>query len=116
MQPEERDNAYLWDMLDAAQAIAEFVHGKTYHDYETNRMLRSAVERNIEIIGEAARRISETTQKKHPKIPWRSIIGQRNFWAHEYDEILHEAIWKLAINRIPELVNMLIEIMPEDYK
>ncbi len=92
MQPEKRDMAYLWDMLDAARAIAEFVEGKTYHDYETNRMLRSAAERNVEIIGEAARRVSEETRAKHPEIPWRSIIGQRNILAHEYDEILHAAI------------------------
>ncbi len=113
MQPEKRDKAYLWDMLDAAQAIAEFVKGKKYRDYEESRMLRSAVERNVEIIGEAARRISEATREKHPEIPWRAIIGQRNILAHEYDEILYEALWGLATNRIPELISMLKNIVPE---
>ena len=56
MRPEERDKAYLWDMLDAALAIQEFVRDKTYEDYLSNRMLRDAVERHIEIIREAARR------------------------------------------------------------
>ena len=49
MQPDPRDKAYLWDMLDAAQAIAEFVEGKTYADYLANRMLRGAVEHHYEL-------------------------------------------------------------------
>ena len=50
MLPEKADAAYLWDMLDAARAIKEFVAGKTLHDYQKNRMLRGAVERHVEII------------------------------------------------------------------
>jgi uncharacterized protein with HEPN domain len=59
MQPDKRDAAYLWDMLDAARAVKEFVFSRTFYEYEKERMLRSAVERNIEIIGEAANRVSE---------------------------------------------------------
>ena len=58
MLPEKADAAYLWDMLDAARAVKEFVAGKTLHDYQKNRMLRGAVERHVEIIGEAANRVS----------------------------------------------------------
>lgn len=54
MQPEQRDKGYLWDMLDAAQAIQSFIMNKTPDDYAGNRMLRGAVERHLEIIGEAA--------------------------------------------------------------
>ena len=114
MRPEERDKAHLWDMLDAALAVEEFIRGKTYHDYLTNRMLRGAVERNVEIVGEAARRVSEATRQGHPEIPWRAIVGQRNVLAHEYDEILHEAIWRIATARIPELIAMLRTIMPDE--
>ena len=114
MRPEERDKAHLWDMLDAALAVEEFIRGKTYHDYLTNRMLRGAVERNVEIVGEAARRVSEATRQAHPEIPWRAIVGQRNVLAHEYDEILHEAIWRIATARIPELIAMLRTIMPDE--
>ena len=114
MRPEERDKAHLWDMLDAALAVEEFIRGKTYHDYLTNRMLRGAVERNVEIVGEAARRVSEATRQAHPEIPWRAIVGQRNVLAHEYDEILHEAIWGIATGRITELIAMLRTIMPDE--
>ena len=59
-------------------------------------MLRAAVERNIEIIGEAARRISEELKQEHPEIPWRKIIAQRNVLIHEYDDIDYKQIWEVA--------------------
>ena len=114
MLPEERDKAYLWDMLDAAMAVTEFVRGKTYEEYLSNRMMRGAVERSVEIVGEAARRISETTKRAHPEIPWGSMVGQRNVLAHEYDQIRHEAMWKIATRRVPEVIPMLKKILPDD--
>ena len=114
MPHDNRDRAYLWDMLDAAQAIKQFIEGRTYEEYLANRMLRGAVERHIEIIGEAARRVSEATRMANPDIPWRLIIGQRNVLAHEYDEILHEALWAVATRRVPELVITLEKILPVD--
>jgi len=114
MGPDERDKAYLWDMLDAALAVEEFVRGKTYEDYLSNRMMRGAVERHIEIIGEAARRISDETKQAHAEIPWRAIIGQRNVLAHEYDEVLHGAIWGIATRRVAELIAALRAILPDE--
>jgi len=112
MRSEQDDKAYLWDMLDAALAIQDFIRGKAPHDYLTDRMLRGAVERHIEIIGEAARRVSDGLKEAHPEIPWRSIIGQRNILAHEYGEVRHETIWNVTTNRIPELIAAIQNIMP----
>lgn len=114
MRCEQRDKAYLWDMLDAALAVEEFVLGSTYDEYLSNRMMRGAVERYIEIIGEAARRVSEETKQEHPEIPWRTIVGQRNVLAHEYDEVMDEAIWAIATKRIPELIRALKSIVPDE--
>lgn len=83
MQPESKDAAYLWDMLDAAQAIREFVATRSFEDYEADRMLRGAVERHLEIIGEAANKVSRGFRAAHPEIPWQRIIAQRNILAHE---------------------------------
>ncbi|MDP2853782.1 MAG: DUF86 domain-containing protein [Smithellaceae bacterium] len=110
---ESHDPAYLWDMLDAARAISAFVAGRTFHEFQTDRMLRNAVERNMEIIGEAANRISENFQKSHPEIPWRNIIGQRNILIHEYGEVKNERIWVVATERIPELVALLQTLLPQ---
>ena len=113
MLPEKADAAYLWDMLDAARAIREFVAGKTLHDYQKSRMLRGAVERHVEIIGEAANRVSTGFQSSHPEIPWRKVINQRNVLAHEYGEIKHELLWRVASERIAELIPMLEPLVPQ---
>ena len=109
---EKRDPAYLWDMLDAAKAIMAFATNRTFHDYQTDRMLRNAIERNMEIIGEAANRISDSFQKSHSEIPWKSIIGQRNILIHEYGEIKNERIWAVVAKRIPELIQFLEPLLP----
>jgi uncharacterized protein with HEPN domain len=112
--PHEKANvAYLWDMWDAAQAIREFVSGKTFHHYQNDRMLRGAVERHLEIIGEAANRVSLDFQASHPEIPWRRIIAQRHVIAHEYGEIKHELIWKVATEHVIELITQLEPLIPK---
>ena len=112
MQPESKDAAYLWDMLDAARAVQSFIASRSFLDYESDRMLRGAVERHIEIIGEAANRISRGFRAAHPEIPWRQIIAQRNVLTHEYGEIDDALIWRVVNARIPELIGQLEQIMP----
>ncbi|MFO7899133.1 MAG: DUF86 domain-containing protein [Planctomycetota bacterium] len=114
MRPEERDAAYLWDMLDAARTVQEFVAGKALDDYVADRQLQLAVERAIEIIGEAARRVSKDFRAAHPEIPWRPIIGQRHVLAHEYGEIKHERIWAVATRHVPELITLLEPLVPTE--
>jgi uncharacterized protein with HEPN domain len=76
-------------------------------------MLRYAVERQIHVIGEAARRVSDTFSGNHPEIPWKGIIGLRNVLAHEYGEVLVERIWRVATERLPELVRALDPLIPK---
>lgn len=107
MQPEERDAAYLWDMLDAAKTVEHLIADLNFTGYEKDRKTQLAIERALEIIGEAAGRISETFRKSHPEIPWRQIIGQRNVLVHEYGEIKQDRLWKVAKENIPQLIKML---------
>ena len=112
MRPDERDAAYIWDMLDSAKTLQDFVMGVSFYDYSQDKKLKLAVERALEIVGEAARRVSETYRQAHPEIPWQSIIAQRNVLAHEYGEIKHELIWKVATIRISELISSLAMLIP----
>ena len=64
-------------MLDSAKTLHGFVTGVSFYDYTQDKKLRLAVERALEIIGEAARRVSETYRQAHPEIPWLSIIAQK---------------------------------------
>lgn len=113
MPPDEKDMAYLWDILDAARTAVAFTQGLRFEEFLHDRKTRNAVERNLEIIGEASRRISPQTRDTYPDIPWRSIIALRNIIAHEYGEILYENIWRVCINRLPPLIWM-IEAMGAD--
>lgn len=112
MPPENRDAAYVWDMLDAARTIQEFTTGVSLEDYLLDRKLQLAVERALEIIGEAARLVSPELKAQHPDIPWRQIVAQRNVLAHDYGEILQDRIWRVATTRIPELVAQLPLLLP----
>ena len=67
MRPESKDTVYLWDMLDAARAIQKFVGSRSFEDYQADRMLRGAAERHLEIIGEAAGRVSPGFCEAHPE-------------------------------------------------
>lgn len=106
------DRVYLWDMLTAARAVVEFVRGRTLSEYEEDLLLRSGVERQIEIIGEAARRVSKEFQEAHPEIPWRSIQAQRHVLAHDYGEIKHDRVWRVAETHVPELITLLEPLVP----
>ncbi len=75
-------------------------------------MLRAAVERNLGIIGEAARRISKELKQEHPEIPWRKIIAQRNVLIHEYDDIDYKEIWAVATFHLPRLIDQIRSLIP----
>jgi uncharacterized protein with HEPN domain len=109
---ERRDPAYLWDMLDAARRIQRFTSGVSPQHYLQNEMMQSAVERLIEVIGEAARRVSGEFKQAHPEIPWQQIIAQRNVIAHEYGTIIHDRIWQVVETAIPELIVLLEPLIP----
>ncbi len=113
MHPEERDLAYLWDILDASQKIRTYTADIQLADYYANRMLQLAIERLLEIVGEASRRLSEPCRRRHPEVPWSSMIGLRNVLAHEYGEIRHDLIWRIATTRIPELIESVTRILQE---
>jgi uncharacterized protein with HEPN domain len=106
------DAALLWDMLDAALAVSTFVDGRTMADFSTDRMLRGAIERHIEIIGQAAGKVSAAFRQEHPDIPWHAIIAQRNVLAHEYGDIKQELIWKVATVHVPALIRQLTPLVP----
>ena len=112
MPLDNRDAAYLWDMLQAAKEVDEMMTEYDLAGFLDNRMLQRAVERIIEIIGEAARRVSAEAQTELNEIPWRKIIGQRNILAHEYGQIDFELLYKTVADDIPELIRYLTKALP----
>jgi len=108
----ERDPAYLWDIVEAAKELTGFLAGKQFPDLTSDKVLQLAVERELEVIGEAAARVSKEFRDAHPEVPWTRIIAQRNVIAHEYGEIQIELIWAVATERVPELITLLEPLIP----
>ena len=112
MRPDERDAALLTDMLGSARIVAGYVAGRQFDDFLADQMLRDAVERRVEIVGEAARGVSRAFQDAHPEIPWRPIMAQRHILAHEYATVRQDLIWAVATRHIPELIRLLEPLIP----
>lgn len=116
MKPEQRDAAHLWDMVDAADGVQACVEGVSYSQFKQDRVRVLALERSLEILGEAARRVSRPYQEAHPEIQWGRMIGQRNVIAHRYGEIDHLRLYEAAVNSLPgdrKTIQRLIEEMGE---
>lgn len=112
MPLEDRDAAYLWDMLQAAREVVEMMEHHDLAAFLGNRILLRAAERMVEIIGEAAGHVSASGKETAPDIPWREIIGQRNILAHEYGQIDHELLYKTIVDDVPELIRRLEKALP----
>ncbi len=109
-----QDDAYLLDMLVAARKASMFVEGITYEQFVESDLHNNAVFKVLEVLGEAASRISETTKDAHPEIPWLEIIGLRNRIVHAYFEIDLEVVWNIVNDDVPTLIRELEHIAPPD--
>jgi uncharacterized protein with HEPN domain len=91
-------------MVEAAQAACGFVSGKTRVDLDADQMLVFALVRAVEIIGEAASRVTPTTRAAAPDLPWSLIIAMRNRLIHAYFDVDHEVVWKTVTEELPKLL------------
>lgn len=99
----DEDRVRLRHMVEAAESAVQFVADRQRSDLDADRMLLFALVRAIEILGEAASKISEETRATHTRIPWRAIIGMRNRLIHAYFEINAEIVWQTVSREIPAL-------------
>lgn len=108
------DDACLLDMLLAAREAMEFAAGRTFAEFERDRMTQLAILKTVEIVGEAASRVSADTQEAHPDIPWPKIIGLRHRLVHAYFEVSLERVWDTVQRDIPALVSQLELLVPPE--
>jgi uncharacterized protein with HEPN domain len=101
------DDALLLDMLIAARKIQRFVAGMTFEEFEANEMAQSAVLREFQVIGEAARLVTDATRTACVGIEWQLIVGMRNRLVHEYFEIRLDVVWETVRSDIPILITQL---------
>lgn len=110
----QRDIACLLDVQHEAQMALSFVVGKSFEDFENDLQCQYAVIRAIEVVGEAAARVSPDFVAEHPEIPWRQIIGMRNRMIHGYDDIVLSVVWGVLQTHIPELLGLVEPLVPSN--
>ncbi len=111
-----RDDAYLLDILIAARAAIRFLEGLTWEAFEQSELHQNAVMRPLEIIGEAARRVSRDTQDAHPEIPWDQMIGMRNRLIHECFRVNLVTVWETVQDDLPPLINLIEPLVPPEHE
>jgi len=94
---------YLDDIQDAIAQIRSYVHGMNQEDFVMDRKTQDAVVRNLEIIGEAAKNLTEEVLKEAPQIDWRKIKALRNILIHEYFGINLSIVWDIVQNKLGQL-------------
>ncbi|MBW1729125.1 MAG: DUF86 domain-containing protein [Deltaproteobacteria bacterium] len=105
------DSIRLRHMLDAAMEAEFFVQNKTKNSLDTDRKLVLALVKSIEIVGEAATKVTEKCRKDTPQIPWKNIIGMRNRLIHAYFDINLDILWKTVVEDLPPLIAELKKII-----
>jgi len=101
------DRVRLLHMIEAAENAVQFVSNRQRSELDTDRMLQFALVRAIEIVGEAASKVSDDTRSAHAGIPWKAIVGMRNRLVHAYFEINADILWVAATVEIPALLAQL---------
>jgi len=107
------DMIRLRHMLDHAREAVAMIRGRTRPDLDRNRMLELALVRLVEIVGEAARQVSERGRARYSSIPWREITSMRNRLVHGYDEVDLNVLWDPVTADLPPLIAALEEIVPQ---
>lgn len=109
------DSSYLLDMLLAARDAVGFARGLTYAQFGESRLHQNAILKAIEIVGEAAARITSETKQAHPDIAWPEIIGMRNRLVHGYFEVNLKRVWETVQDDLPRLIALIqAQIPPEE--
>jgi uncharacterized protein with HEPN domain len=110
----ERDETRLRDMLDSTRKARTFVDGELRERLDTDEIFAFALVRVVEIIGEAASKISEETRRQYPQIRWTEIIGMRNKLIHDYLNVDNQIVRDVIAGDLPPLIKALEAILPPE--
>ena len=105
------EQAFLKDILEASRRIQSYTEDMGYDDFEIDTKTQDAVMRNLEIIGEATKQLSETVRQQAPHIPWRNIARMRDKLIHHYFGINLDIVWSVIQNDLPPLMTAITGIL-----
>jgi uncharacterized protein with HEPN domain len=110
----DEDRVRIRHMLDAATEVVGFVSGRQRSDLDSDRMLLFAVVRGIEVVGEAAAKVSLEARELSPTIPWAAIVSMRHRLVHGYFDEDPDIVWRTATEEVPALIPLLQDLGAED--
>ena len=113
MRSEEQ---YLLDMVEAADAIARFLDGIARQDFLNDELRQSAVIQKIEVIGEAAGKVSQNLRNRYPDVDWPKIVGMRNILIHAYFSVKVGIVWQTATQAVPDLREKIVHILSQEFE
>lgn len=113
MREKPKDNDRLIHMIEAISNIFEFIENKSFEDFRNNKMLRFAIIKNLEIIGEAAYLLTKKFKLEHDSIEWNDIIGMRHILVHDYYLISDEILWATIESDLLPLKRKLSKLLIE---
>lgn len=108
------DKLYIHHMLDMARMIADRVEGLSREEFDAQPDLRDAIVYRVQVIGEAASRVSQGFRAKHPQVEWQRIIGMRHRVVHDYMNVDYDIVWQVARKSVQELIVVLEPLLTED--
>ena len=112
--PEQPEDSYLLDLIEAAQDARRAVCGRSVEEWHADDLARWAVIAWLMVIGEAANRLARL-HLRYDAVPWRQIVAFRNFVVHQYFEIEWHVVREITVHRLPELIENTIRILCAEY-
>jgi len=110
----DNDEIRMRQMLDYARKAQAMTQGRSRADLDSDVMLQLALTRAVEVIGEAASRVSEVSRRRHPDIPWRDMVGMRNRLIHGYEAVDLNLLWDTVTTDLPPLIKALERMLGEE--
>lgn len=104
---EKGDRVRLNHILECAAMISEWLSQVSKESFFVNKQLQAAIIRQIEVIGEATKNVSNSLKEKYSEVPWKEIAGMRNMLIHEYFDVDLEEVWVTSTEDIPELIKQI---------
>ena len=101
------DTVYVGHMLDTARKAQSMLGSKDRAAYDADETLRLALAHLVQVIGEAARRVSPELREAHPDIPWSEIMGMRHKIVHDYMDVEEDVLWSVVTSDLPDLIGRL---------
>jgi uncharacterized protein with HEPN domain len=108
------DLIFVGHMLDMAHKAIEKIRTKDRLEFDQDENLHITLLHLVQVIGEAARRVSPAFREVHPEIPWTKIVGMRHRVVHDYMHVDYEAVWEVVTINLPPLITQLEKLVPKD--